>query len=116
MAVGIQVPSERFERLLADQCVARSLIAAQAIASGLVELRKQIEGDVGGLVVLRVGRGDVVAERAESGRARQGARGLAEGKSGGVHAGHESGSDGFDVAFDARNLAGEEDFGASKAT
>ena len=53
-----------------------------------------------------------MAERAEGGGARQGARGFAEGERGGVQAGHESGGDGFDVAFDAGDLAGEEDFGA----
>src|ERR1035438_654483 len=112
MAVGIQVSGERPQRLPADQLVAGFLVAAQALTGGLVELREEVEGDVGGLVILRVGRGDVVAERAEGGRARQGARGRAEGESGGVHAGHESGGDGLHVAFDAGNLAGEEGFGA----
>src|ERR1017187_259636 len=111
MAVGIQVSSERFQRLLADQLVAGFLVAAQAIARALVELREEVEGDVGGLVILRVGRRDIVAERAQGGRARQGARGRAESESGGVHAGREPGGDGFDVAFDAGNLAGEKDFG-----
>src|ERR1035437_7783712 len=113
MAVGIQVAiqvhSEGFQRLLADQRVARFLVTAQAIARGLFEWRQQVEGDVGGLITFGVGRGDIGAERAEGGRARQGVRGLAEKERGGVHAGHESGGDGFDVALDARNLAGEED-------
>src|ERR1035438_2120294 len=82
MAVGIQVSSERFQRLPADQLVAGLLVAAQAQACGFVELREEVEGDVGGLVILRVGRGDIVAERAEGGRARQGARGRAEGSRG----------------------------------
>src|ERR1019366_7492412 len=56
MAVGIQVLSQRFQRLLADQLVAGFLVAAQAIARALVELREEVEGDVGGLVVLRVAR------------------------------------------------------------
>src|SRR5664280_1309625 len=96
MAVGIQVSGERFQRLFADQRVAGFLIAAQALAGGLVELREEVEGDVGGLVILRVGGGDIVAERAEGGSARQGARGRAVCQGGGVHAGHESGGDGFD--------------------
>src|ERR1017187_5215430 len=90
MAVGIQVSSERFQRLLADQLVAGFLVGAQAIAPGLVELREEVEGDVGGLVILRVGRRDIAAERAEGGRARQGARGRTESESGGVHADRKS--------------------------
>src|SRR4030095_1453925 len=69
------------------------------------------EGDVGGWVTLGCGGGDVMAERAECGRARQGSRVLAGSQRGCVYAGHESGGNGFDVAFDAGDLAGEENIG-----
>src|SRR5260370_4260084 len=89
-----------------DERVARLLVAAQALTDGLVELGEVVEGDIRGLVILRIGAGDVVAERAERGGARQGAGGLAEGESGGLHTGHESGGDGLDAGFYAGSRAG----------
>ena len=71
------------EGAAADVGVARVFVAAQALAVGFVERGQQVEGDVGGLIVGRVGAGDVVAERAERGLARQGRAELAGGKLGG---------------------------------
>ena len=108
----MEVLVHSFGGAAADFGVAGSLVVAQLETGGFVELWQQVEGDVGGLIVARIGAGDVVAERTEGGLAREGTGLGAGGEIGGVEAGHESGGDGFDVAFDAGDLAGEEDFGA----
>src|SRR5271157_1157382 len=103
------VPVERFQGAAAHFSVARVLVAAQFVARGFVELRQQIEGDVGRLVVLGVGARDVMAQRAQGGLPEQRAQLLAGGQRGRVHPGHQTGGDGFHVSFHARDLAGEED-------
>ena len=92
--------------------MARLLVVAQALARRLVELRQQVEGDVGRLVVRRIGAGDVVARasRARS-RAAAGAASSPAASAAACMPGHQAGGDGFHVAFHARNLAGEEDLG-----
>ena len=78
------------------------------MASLFIELRQQIESDIGGLVIRGIGAGDIGAERADGGFARERhARLRPKRKFRGMTPGDQSGGDGFDVAFDARNLAGE---------
>ncbi len=84
------------------------LLVADFLARLFVEGLQQVEGDVGGLEVFGVGVGDVVDQRAESGGAGNGRGLLAVGDGGGVKPGQQAGGDGFGVAFDAGELAGEE--------
>src|SRR5271170_2282605 len=85
------------------------LVVAKLVARGLIKRREEVEGDVGGLKVLWVGVGDVVAERAECGFARKrfGWEALCQLRC--AAAGEEARCDGFGVAFDAADLPGEED-------
>ena len=85
-------------------------LVADLFAQLFFERLQQIEGDVGGLEVFGVGVGDVVDQRAEGGGARD-RRGLFSAcERRGVEAGQHAGGDGFGVAFDAGELAGEESF------
>jgi len=70
---------------------------------------EKVEGDVGGLEVGGVGVGDVVDQRAQGCGAGNGDGLMAAGERRGVNAGEHTGGDGFGVAFDTGNLAGEED-------
>src|ERR1700749_3390809 len=84
-------------------------LVADAAAQLFFERQEEIEGDVLGLEVLAFSMRDVVGERAVGGQARWGRRSLAAGEGGGEAAGEEAGGDGFGVAFDAGELAGDED-------
>ena len=126
------------EGAFADHLVAEFFVAHFAFCL-LVELFEQVEGDVGGLEVGGVGVAEIVDKRAvgagagggRSGceqRPTQADRGLewataptvptlptegewATRQNRGGDAGEQAGGDGFDVAFDAAELAGEEDVG-----
>src|SRR5438128_2021289 len=98
---------QRLERAAADFGVARLLVAAEALARGLVERGQQVEGDVGGLIIRGIGAGDVLAKRSQSGGARERSRLLAQCQRRRVLACHQPRGDGFHVAFDAGNLPGE---------
>ncbi len=56
---------------------------------GFVERRQQVEGDIGGLVVARVGARNVVAQRAERRFARKAAAARVPGQRGCVPSGHK---------------------------
>jgi hypothetical protein len=92
----------------ADFGVARLLVVTQLVMRGFVEGRQQIEGDVGRLVAPGIGAGDVMAERTQSGLARQRPGRFAGRQRGGVKARHQSRGNRFHVAFHARDLPGEE--------
>ena len=70
---------------------------------------QQVEGDVGGGEFFEVAVGDVVGERAVGAEARGGRGLVAVGEGCGVAAGQHAGGDGLGVAFDAGELAGDED-------
>ena len=89
------------------------LLVANLLAELFFERHEQIEGDVGGLEVLAFGVGDVVRQRAVGGEARGGCGCLAAGEGGGEASGEQAGGDGFGVAFDAGELAGDEDVGVA---
>src|SRR4051794_38384695 len=101
---------EGFECALADEGVALLLVANAALG-GFVELLEQVEGNVGGLEILRIGVADVVDQRTEGGSAWGGDGLGAGGERGGGESGELSGGDGLDVAFDPGDLSGEEDVG-----
>src|SRR6202035_5527531 len=65
----------------------------------------------GSAAVAALGVGDVVAEAAVGAEAGRGGGLLAAGERGGVPAGEQAAGDGFGVALDARELAGDEDAG-----
>ncbi len=92
------------------QAVALFLVANFA-ADFFFEGLEQIEGDVGGLEVPGVSVGDVVDQRAEGGGARDRDRLFATGEGCRVEAGQHPCGNGFGVAFDAGDLAGEEQGG-----
>src|SRR5579862_9275091 len=92
----VEILVEGFERAAADFSVAQL-----AVARRVFELGQQVEGDVGGLVIFRIGAGNVSAQRSDRSFAWK--RGMA----GSDAAGDQPGGDRFDVAFDAGNLAGE---------
>src|ERR1700722_6571030 len=93
----------------ADFRMARGLVVAQTVTHGVIECGEKIEGDVGGLIVLRIGRRDVVAQRAERGLAWQGGDALIGGKRKGEPPGEKACGDGLDVALDTGDLPREED-------
>ena len=70
---------------------------------------EQPERDIHGLKILRLDRRNVSAESSH----RRSLRGIEQRSSGerpsGIHAGEPTGRDGFDVAFDARDLPREKD-------
>src|SRR5215831_15366789 len=53
---------QRLQRAAADECVPGLFVATKLMPRRFIELREQVEGDVGGLVIVRIGAGDVVAE------------------------------------------------------
>src|SRR5579872_2683298 len=67
-----QLPSGQPLIKFAEGEFALLAMALLAVADFLIERRKQIEGDVGGLKFVGVGVRDVVGERAEGGGARRG--------------------------------------------
>ncbi len=84
---------------------------ADGFAEFFFERDEEVEGDVGGLELFVVGVGDVVDERAVGGEARGRGGFYASGQGGGVAACEEASGDGLGVAFDAGELAGDEDGG-----
>src|SRR5437868_3637364 len=98
---GMAILFERVECLPADELVARFLVLAKSLAFGFFELRQEIERDVGRLIILRVGAGDVMAQRAERGGARESARRCAGCELRRVKAGDQTCGDRLDIAFDA---------------
>src|SRR5579883_1026665 len=105
--VDMQVLIQRFQRAAADLGVARLLVVPQPLIRFGIELRQQIESNVGRLVAIGVGAGDIAAERAHRSGGSQ-RPGLASGgERGGMHPGHQAGRDGLHVTLHARNLTGE---------
>src|ERR1035438_9759839 len=96
----------------ADLRVARLLVAAQLVARGLVELRQKVESNVGGLIIGRIGAGNVVAQRAQRGLTGERAWLFSSGPRGGVLPRHQAGGDGLHVPLHAGNLPRKEDLGA----
>ncbi len=82
---------------------------ANLFAEVFFEWEEEVEGDVGGLEALGFAVGDVVGERAVGAQAGSGDRLAAVGEGCGVAAGEHAAGDGFGVAFDAGELAGDED-------
>src|SRR5437667_11086633 len=83
-------------------------MALFAVANPRGQSGQQIKRYVGGLKIPGISLGDVVNQRSECGGAGR-RNGLAAGRQGGgVQAGDQSGCNGFDVAFDAADLSGEE--------
>src|SRR5262245_37925007 len=100
---------ELLERPPADLRLPRPFVVLEALQSLFLELRQQIESDVRWLVVLRISSRYVMTERAERCLARQRTQSLASHHRSRQAARDKSGCDGFDIAFDSGNLAGEED-------
>jgi len=86
-------------------------LISDAAAQVFFERREKVEGNVGGLEALTFRVGDVVGEAAVGGDARSGGGLDATGEGGGVASGEQAAGDGLGVAFDARELAGDEDRG-----
>ena len=80
-------------------------VALLAVANRFLEGRQQVKGDVGGLKAFRIRVRDVMHQRAEGGRPRRDNRLCSRGQCGRLDPGHESGGNGFDVSFDAADLA-----------
>src|SRR5690242_20181462 len=99
----VKVLVERGFGAAADLRMARLLVAAQPMARLVVELRQQVEGNVGRLIVGRVRSGNVMAKRPKSSVPRHGYGGGPGREGGGVHSGEQPGGDRLDVAFHARD-------------
>jgi hypothetical protein len=80
------------------------LLVADFFAQLFLQRLQEIEGDVGGLEIFRVGVGDVVNQRAESACTRRWNGLISASQRGGVDARKQTGSDRFRVAFDAGKL------------
>src|SRR5271165_119591 len=79
-----------------------------AVTNLLLQRRKQIEGDICGLKVLRIGVGHIVRERTEGRGPGRGFEIASRGQRGSVHPGQKSGGDRLHIALDAANLPGKE--------
>src|SRR5579863_5361038 len=82
-------------------------MALLAVSRRLLQLRQQVEGDVGGLVIRRIGAGDVRAQRSQRGLARKRAYRFAERLTSRRAARDEPRRNRFHVAFHSRNLPRE---------
>jgi len=98
------------QRSLADDAMAL-LLVADLLAEFFFEGFEQVEGNVCGLKVFWVGVGDVVDQRSKGAGARRGDGFFAAGQGSSVDSGKQAGGDGFGIALDAGELAGEEDRG-----
>src|SRR6266404_3322523 len=104
-----QILVDALERTPANGSVTRALVVAQSRADRLAQRGQQIEGDVRGLIIVRIGAGYIGAQRSQRRLARPRTRFLAEFQASGEPAGYQSRRDRFYVALDAGNLAREED-------
>src|SRR5690242_3952072 len=99
--MGVEVFVEGRLRAAADFGMARLLVVTELLASGVVELRQQVERDVGRLIVGWIGPRNVMAQRAERRLPRHGARLLSLRQGSGVDPCQQAGRDRLDVALDA---------------
>src|SRR2546423_5565586 len=79
-----------------------------AHARRFIQRGKQVEGDVGRLIMRRVCSRDVVTQAAKRRFARERLRSLAAGLRYRVPRGYQAGCDGFNIPLDTRDLAREE--------
>src|SRR5580704_17954765 len=94
-----------------DGAAANLGVTLLSIARRPVQLRKQIEGDIRGLIICRISAGNVGAQRADRGVTRERARGLMVRERQSAASRHETRRDRFDVSFHSRNLSREENVG-----
>ena len=86
-----------------------ALFCRGSFCVGLLRGREEVEGDVGGLELLRFGVGDVVGQAAVGTGSRGWRWGAALRDGCGVASGQHAAGDRFGVAFDAAELAGDHD-------
>src|SRR5215472_14849122 len=96
------------KRLLADHLVTLLLIAHPP-ASALVQLRKQVEGDVGRLKIPGFSMAEIMHQRSQRSLARWSHGSQSVAKPGNVDTGQHPHGNRFGIAFNPRNLSGKKD-------